>query len=222
MQTIINGIDNLKNVFATLNCKKIFLVAGNSYSSSCVKKHIDALNIEIVRFSDFKPNPVFEDVSNAVSFFKENECDAIVAVGGGSCIDVAKCVKLSVLADAGLQALIPPLVSERLPINGQLLPFVAIPTTAGSGSESTHNAVMYYQGAKQTVTNDEILPDYAILEPSVLDTLPLYQKKSAMLDALCQAIESWWSVNSTDESVGYSKQAVELIMKYWRRYIFDN
>ena len=81
---------------------------------------------------------------------------------------------------------------------------------------------MYYEGAKQTVTNDGILPDYAILEPSVLKTLPLYQKKCTMMDALCQGIESWWSVNSTEESYEYSRKTIELIMANWRKYIFEN
>ena len=81
---------------------------------------------------------------------------------------------------------------------------------------------MYYEGAKQTVTNDGVLPDYAILEPSVLKTLPLYQKKCTMMDALCQGIESWWSVNSTEESYEYSRKTVELIMSNWRKYIFEN
>jgi alcohol dehydrogenase class IV len=81
---------------------------------------------------------------------------------------------------------------------------------------------MYYEGAKQTVTNDGVLPDYAILEPSVLKTLPLYQKKCTMMDALCQGIESWWSVNSTEESYEYSRKTIELIMTNWQKYIFDN
>ena len=154
--------------------------------------------------------------------FKSSGCDTILAVGGGSAIDVAKCIKLAVLAEEGKAALIPPLVSQRLPIDGSRIPFIAIPTTAGTGSESTHNAVMYYEGAKQTVTNDGILPDFAVLEPSVLKTLPLYQKKCTMMDALCQGIESWWSVNSTDESKEYSRKAVELVMAHWRKYIFEN
>ena len=81
---------------------------------------------------------------------------------------------------------------------------------------------MYYEGSKQTVTNDGVLPDFALLEPSVLKTLPLYQKKCTMMDALCQGIESWWSVNSTEESYEYSRKTVELIMQNWHAYIFDN
>ena len=135
---------------------------------------------------------------------------------------MAKCIKLAVLAKEGNAAIIPPLVSTRVACDGVKLPFIAIPTTAGTGSESTHNAVMYYEGAKQTVTNDGVLPDYAILEPSVLKTLPLYQKKCTMMDALCQGIESWWSVNSTEESYEYSRKTIELIMDNWRKYIFEN
>ncbi len=161
-------------------------------------------------------------VCKGIELLKESQCDAILAVGGGSAIDVAKCIKLAVLAEEGNAAIIPPLVSQRLPIDGSKIPFIAIPTTAGTGSESTHNAVMYYEGAKQTVTNDGVLPDYAVLEPSVLKTLPLYQKKCTMMDALCQGIESWWSINSTDESKVYSKKTVELIMVNWRKYIFEN
>ena len=176
----------------------------------------------MVMFSDFTSNPLYEQVCNGIELLKTSNCDTILAVGGGSAIDVAKCIKLAVLAKEGNAAIIPPLVSTRVACDGSKLPFIAIPTTAGTGSESTHNAVMYYEGAKQTVTNDGLLPDYAVLEPSVLKTLPLYQKKCTMMDALCQGIESWWSVNSTEESYEYSRKTIELIMANWRKYIFEN
>lgn len=222
MQKIIQGISHLPQILKEINCQNLFLVIDASYPFLNIKDYIEAQEVNKVRFSDFTPNPLFEDVCKGIDLFRQEGCDAILAVGGGSSIDVAKCIKLAVLAEEGNAAIIPPLVSKRLPIDGSKIPFIAIPTTAGTGSESTHNAVMYYEGAKQTVTNDGVLPDYAILEPSVLKTLPLYQKKCTMMDALCQGIESWWSVNSTDESKGYSKIAVELVMKYWRTYIFDN
>ena len=222
MQKIIEGIDKLQNTLETINCRKLFMVIDSSYPFLNIKDQIERLSVTKECFSDFSPNPLFEDVCKGIDLFKTQGCDAILAVGGGSSIDVAKCIKLAVLAAQGNDVLIPPLVSKQVEIEGNRIPFIAIPTTAGTGSESTHNAVMYYQGAKQTVTNDGVLPDFALLEPKVLSTLPLYQKKCTMLDALCQGIESWWSVNSTDESKGYAKTAVELITKYWRKYIFDN
>lgn len=222
-QKIINGIAQLPGILQEVGCKKLFLVVDSSYPFLNIKDAIEALPVmERVMFSDFTPNPLYEQVCNGIELLKSSYCDTILAVGGGSAIDVAKCIKLAVLAEEGNAAIIPPLVSTRVACDGAKLPFIAIPTTAGTGSESTHNAVMYYDGAKQTVTNDGVLPDYAVLEPSVLKTLPLYQKKCTMMDALCQGIESWWSVNSTEESYDYSRKTIELIMANWRKYIFEN
>ncbi len=222
-QKIINGLAQLPAILKEVGCVKLFLVVDSSYPFLNIREAIEVLPVkERVMFSDFTPNPLYEQVCNGIELLKQSQCDTILAVGGGSAIDVAKCIKLAVLAKEGNAAIIPPLVSTRVACDGAKLPFIAIPTTAGTGSESTHNAVMYYEGAKQTVTNDGVLPDYAILEPSVLKTLPLYQKKCTMMDALCQGIESWWSVNSTEESYEYSRKAIELIMANWRKYIFEN
>lgn len=219
-QVIYKGIEHLDEVLK--GCRKLFLVVDSSFPFLNIKDTIEALDVEKVFFSDFTPNPLYEQVCQGIDLLKSEQCDAILAVGGGSAIDVAKCIKLAVLAKEGSAAIIPPLVNTRVECDGTRLPFIAIPTTAGTGSESTHNAVIYYEGAKQTVTNDGVLPDIAILEPKVLKTLPLYQKKCTMLDALCQGIESWWSVNSTEESYKYSRNAIELIMTNWRAYIFNN
>lgn len=223
MQKITYGIVKLPAILKEVGCEKLFLVVDSSYPFLNIKNVIEALPVkEKVLFSDFTPNPLYEQVCNCIDLLKSSHSDTILAVGGGSAIDVAKCVKLAVLAKEGNAAIIPPLVSTRVACVGSKLPFIAVPTTAGTGSESTHNAVMYYEGAKQTVTNDCVLPDYAVLEPSVLKTLPLYQKKCTMMDALCQGIESWWSVNSTEESYEYSRRTIELIMANWRKYIFEN
>ena len=220
MQVIYNGISHLGE--ALEGATKVFVVCDSSYPFLNIKDDIENMDTPHVLFSDFTPNPLYEQVSKGIDLFEITKCDSILAVGGGSAIDVAKCIKLAVLAKEGNASLIPPLVSMRVECDGSKIPFIAIPTTAGTGSESTHNAVMYYDGAKQTVTNDGVLPDYAILEPSVLKTLPLYQKKCTMMDALCQGIESWWSVNSTEESYEYSRKTIELIMANWRKYIFEN
>ena len=219
-QKIINGISHLCEVLKSAT--KVFVVCDSSYPFLNIKSNIENMETPYVLFSDFTPNPLYEQVCKGIDLFQITKCDSILAVGGGSAIDVAKCIKLAVLAKEGNASLIPPLVSTRVECDGSKIPFIAIPTTAGTGSESTHNAVMYYEGAKQTVTNDGVLPDYAILEPSVLKTLPLYQKKCTMMDALCQGIESWWSVNSTEESYEYSRKTIELIMANWRKYIFEN
>lgn len=204
MQQILNGIDKLFQILEQARFGKPMLVTDASFPFLNIKAQIEAITLPNSLFNDFTPNPLQEQVDRGTAQFLKEDCDALIAVGGGSCIDVAKCIKLACLE------------------HRDAIPFIAIPTTAGTGSESTHNAVVYLNGVKQTVTDDRILPDVAILEPSVLKTLPLYQKKCTMMDALCQGIESWWSLNSTEESRSYSRKAVETIMTHWERYIFDN
>ena len=223
MQSILKGIETIPEMVRELDCRKPMLVIDASYPFLSIKDTVEALDVSCVKFDGFTPNPLFEQVCAGINLFLSEGCDSMIAVGGGSAIDVAKCIKLAVIAKTGKDTLIPPLVSQKADLKEEVhIPFIAIPATAGTGAESTHNAVMYFKGAKQTVTDDAILPDIAILEPRVLKTLPLYQKKCTMMDALCQGIESWWSVNSTDESKDYSRKAVESIMAHWKKYIFEN
>lgn len=213
MQKIYQGINHLQE--ALEDSKKVLLVCDSSFPFLSIKDDIENMGTPYVIFNDFTPNPLYEDVCKGVDLFQITKCDTILAVGGGSSLDVAKCIKLYCQ-----------MAKDDLYLNQEYkdtgVKLIAIPTTAGTGSESTRYAVIYYDGKKQSVTHDSIIPNVAILEPKVLKTLPLYQKKCTMLDALCQGIESWWSVNSTDESKKLSKAAVEGIMKWWRAYIFEN
>ena len=201
MQRILEGISALKT--ALEGSRKVFLVCDGSWPylniGPAVEAAVAGIGSPVRKFSDFGSNPLYESVCKGVEEFNSSGCDTIVAVGGGSSIDVAKCIKLYCPSEPKL---------------------IAIPTTAGTGSESTRYAVAYRNGEKQSITHESIIPDYAILEPSVLDSLPLYQKKCTMMDALCQAIESWWSVNATEASRVLSRQAIELIMANWEAYIF--
>ena len=212
-QTIFKGINHLEEAVA--GSKKVLLVCDSSFQFLNIKDTIENLSVPYVKFDEFTPNPLYEDVCKGVDLFNITKCDTILAVGGGSSMDVAKCIKLYCKMPKDKLYL-------EQPYEDTGVKLIAIPTTAGTGSESTRYAVIYYDGKKQSVTHDSIIPDVAILEPKVLKTLPLYQKKCTMMDALCQGIESWWSVNSTNESKEYSKIAVETIMKWWREYIFEN
>ena len=212
-QIIYHGIGHLGD--ALEGSSKVLLVCDSSFPYLNIKADIEAMDVPYVVFSDFTPNPLYDDVCKGVDLFNITKCDTILAVGGGSSMDVAKCIKLYCKMNKETLYL-----EQEYKDTG--IKLIAIPTTAGTGSESTRYAVIYYDGKKQSVTHDSIIPNVAILEPKVLKTLPLYQKKCTMLDALCQGIESWWSVNSTDESKEYSKIAVETIMKWWREYIFEN
>ena len=168
--------------------------------------------IAVERFSAFEPNPRYESVTAGVTKFQRTSCDTIAAVGGGSAIDVAKCIKLY----AGMDPAKCYLKQTPVPNN---IPLLAIPTTAGTGSEATRFAVIYHQGEKQSVADDSILPAAVLLDPSVLETLPFYQRKSTMLDALCHTLESFWSVNSTAESRKLSARALQQITENQEGYL---
>lgn len=213
MQRIYNGIHSLGEVLK--GSTKVLLVCDSSFPFLSIKNDIERMEVGYVTFDQFTPNPLYEDVCKGVDLFQSEKCDTILAVGGGSSLDVAKSIKLYCKMDKNKLYL-----EQEYKDTGVKL--IAIPTTAGTGSESTRYAVIYYDGKKQSVTHDSIIPDVAILEPKVLKTLPVYQKKCTMMDALCQGIESWWSVNSTDESKRLSKEAVETIMRWWHEYIFEN
>lgn len=194
------------------NVNSFMLVCGNSLKKLPFAKELFNMPSLAVRFSDFDPNPDYESIVKGVDIYKQKGCDSIVAIGGGSPLDVAKGIKMFSGMDREKDYTTQPLKDTGIPL-------MTIPTTAGTGSESTQYAVYYKEGIKQSLAHESILPDRVILDASTLKTLPLYQKKCTMLDALCQAIESWWSISSTDESIALSKRSIETIMAHAYDYI---
>ena len=204
------------------NLKKILLVCDGSIkflpNVLCKLNEISGKSADIVYFSDFQPNPLYESVVNGVKLFHAKICDSIIAVGGGSAMDVAKCIKLysNMTGDGSDGAF---LKQEIVPNE---IPFLAMPTTAGTGSEATRYAVIYFDGAKQSVTSESFIPSTVLMDPNALKTLPLYQKKATMMDAFCHAIESFWSVNSTEESRRYSKEAMKGVLTNMDGYLSNS
>lgn len=200
-------------------CKKILMVCdGSIWHMDAFNKHleeVEKMGVQMIGFRDFQPNPLYESVVKGVEAFREEQCDSIMAVGGGSAMDVAKCIKLySNLPSDGKDGSW--LKAEIIPNN---IPFIAMPTTAGTGSEATRYAVIYYNDAKQSITSESFIPGTVLMDPNALKTLPLYQKKATMCDALCHAIESFWSVNSTEESKGYSREAIQGVLANINGYL---
>ena len=200
-------------------CKKILMVCdGSIWYMDGFNKHLEEVEktgVEMIGFRDFQPNPLYESVVKGVELFNDEKCDGIMAVGGGSALDVAKCIKLySNLPGDGADGAW--LKAEIVPNS---IPFIAMPTTAGTGSEATRYAVIYYNDAKQSVTSESFIPSTVLMDPNALKTLPLYQKKATMMDALCHAIESFWSVNSTEKSKEYSRAAIQAVLKHMDGYL---
>lgn len=202
-QLILNhhgSVECIGEYFAKCGVKKIFLVHGKSFLKTGLWEYFRKLQtdgvVDVVTFSDFTPNPDDESVEKGKQKYMEEACDAIVAAGGGSCIDVAKCIKIAYQT-----------------------PFLAIPTTSGTGSEATRYAVIYCHGEKQSITDESCIPDAVYFDAGLIATVPPYQRKATMMDALCHGIEAFWSVNSTNESRAYAKSCIKMILESMDGYL---
>lgn len=189
--------------------KKIFLVTGKeSYASSGCKSVINQLdNIDFIRFYKFAENPNFSDLKKGLKLFNETQCDSVIAIGGGSVMDMGKLISL--LPNNPPQDITS--IHRYAKNNKRLIPLMCIPTTAGSGSEATHFSVLYSDGVKHSISNPSLIPDNCILNPKYSFTTSSNQRAISGLDALSQAIESFWAKNSTEKSRQYSKEALSLI-----------
>ena len=127
--------------------KRIFLVAGNSFFKLPIGRDFaeieEEMGITVEKFSGFSVNPKLEEAIEGSRAFKAFSGDVIIAIGGGSAMDTGKCIKLF--------SAVPEEKLFQVPWQDNGVPFVAIPTTAGSGSESTPFAVLYRDGEKLSI-----------------------------------------------------------------------
>lgn len=204
-----NYIDTLKEHIK--KNENIFIVSSKSMTKNITNKISEITNNYII-FNDYNPNPSYEDITKGKDLFIQSKANTIIAIGGGSSIDTAKCIK----AFTNIK-------DEQDIINKNYkyspIKLIAIPTTSGTGSESTEVAIMYYKGEKLSVDHPSDLPNIAILDHNLITSVPEYQKKCTMLDALCQSIEAFWSKNRTELSKEYSKQSIKLILDNYKLYL---
>lgn len=208
--------EELKSFFQEHSFRRIFLVAGSSFSKLPIGEELQELfselGIAFYHFSDFRANPRLEEVEEGIQAFSAFRGDSILAVGGGSALDTAKCIKLF----TGLSKE-KPYPEQEFQENG--IPLLVHPTTAGTGSESTPFAVIYQDGEKCSVEHESIYPKYRIEDSRSLRSLSLYQKKATLLDALSHAMEAIWSKYSNEDSRAYGQKAISLILMNYKAYL---
>ena len=217
-QEVFFGVDGsgtyLQKQLANLNGTRVLFVTGkDSFRLSGAKKFLsESLDMGIeFRFSDFSPNPTYDDVLRGVQVFADVSPDCIIAIGGGSVLDMAKLVNFFGSTRWSLSQYF-----QQVPEMGEivLLPLIAIPTTAGAGSESTGFSVLYKDKKKHSVAHPCLLPDVAILNPELTLSMSPYQTACCGFDALSQAVESYWAAGATDVSQPYSAKALTLCMQH--------
>ncbi len=191
------------------NHQKIFIVTGhNSFTDSTAKKNIQALFLDekVCFFSNFSPNAKLEDVLTGCSEFKNSGADAILAVGGGSVIDMAKIISIAFSNKVGL---LKNLVGQHsMQSNPKLY---CASTTSGSGSEATHFAVLYVDGKKRSIAHKSLLSESIAVDPLLSCSMSPYLTACSGFDALSQAIESYWATGATSKSRKYAKYAISLL-----------
>lgn len=205
-------LQNIQAFLKEFDTKEIFLVHGQtSFEKSGAKAIILPLlkTYQVTLFSDFTENPKLEDAVKGAKLFQKNKAKLIIAIGGGSAIDIAKLIKVLVAQQTNDPISI---INSSVSNLDLKIPLIAIPTTAGTGSEVTHFAVVYYNNKKYSVAHPKLLPDLAFLDSILTASMPPNVTAHSGLDAFCQAVESYWNVNSTEESRGYAKEAIKLIL----------
>lgn len=195
-----NAISEWGQLVQTIAPHHCFVVRGKKSFDACGgKKVIDELikvtNCRITEYSDFNINPKYEEALVGVDLFFESKADIIIAIGGGSVMDMAKLIR-HIAAEKAYK-----------------VPLHAFPTTAGTGAEATHFAVVYIDNKKQSIAAADVLPDVAVIYPPLTYSNSAYQTACAGFDAVAQAIESYWAKGATEESRAYSVKALGLLWK---------
>jgi alcohol dehydrogenase len=174
--------------------------------------------IKFTVYDKVEPEPPIELADEGAKIAVKNKCDIVIGIGGGSAMDVAKAI--AVLATNKGSA-VDYLGLNKVPKPG--LPKIMIPTTAGTGSEVTFTAVFVRKNLKKKegMNSPYLYPELALLDPELTLSLPPVPTAQTGLDALCHAIESYTSVNSSPVSEMFSLEAIALIAENLRTCVHD-
>jgi alcohol dehydrogenase len=174
--------------------------------------------IKFTVFDKVEPEPQIELADEGAKIALKNKCDIVIGIGGGSAMDVAKAIALLATNKGGAADY---LGLNKVPKPG--LPKIMIPTTAGTGSEVTFTAVFVRKNLKKKegMNSPYLYPELALLDPELTLSLPPIPTAHTGLDALCHAIESYTSVNSSPMSEMFSLEAIALIAENLRACVHD-
>ena len=174
---------------------------------------------ECVVFDEVEPEPSHDTVMKGKDFFERHQVSILIAIGGGSSIDAAKA--MSCLAYTQLH--ITPIMDREIVITEKKIPLIAIPTTAGSGSEITPFSVLTNtgNGLKKSTPSPYFYPDLAIVMPRFLTTLPKKVIGDVGMDALAHSFEALWSIHSNQVSDAIAFKAIKLISDNFLTYYCD-
>ncbi len=201
--------------------KRGILVTSSSFVENGLVKRLCHENPKTITtiFSEVSPNTDINECDTCSSLIRKNKCDFVIALGGGSVIDCAKAAAVFCLDNIPTQAYF----EGTAPLPAKKLPLIAIPTTAGTGSEVTRVTVLmdHSKGIKAPLKAPVFYPTTAIVDPELTYTLPKYMTACTGMDALCHAIEAYWNINHHPISDALAFHAANLAVKYLEQACFE-
>ncbi|MBQ6730646.1 MAG: iron-containing alcohol dehydrogenase [Bacilli bacterium] len=170
---------------------------------------LNKVGIEYVVFDGVQPNPTIPNIEDCKQVYLDNNCEGVIAFGGGSPMDCAKAAAARVVKPKQ------PVRKMRgyLKVSKKLPPFFAVPTTAGTGSETTVAAVVTDPETheKNAISDPCLRPKYAVLDPALTTGLPPHITSTTGMDALTHAVEAYIGKSNVKSTIRYSEDAVKLI-----------
>lgn len=218
----VGAFDSLPDYLGELKAKNPLVVIDPALAASGLQERIKDLlgrkNLKMTLFDKVEPEPPIELADAGAKAAIKAKCDAVIGIGGGSAMDVAKAIAV-IAANKGKA--VDYLGLGKVP--GPGLPKIMVPTTAGTGSEVTFTSVFIRKNLKKKegMNSPYLYPELAVLDPTLTLSLPPHPTATTGLDALCHAIESYTSVNASPMSEMISLEAIVLIAENLRTCVHD-
>lgn len=180
-----------------------------------LRKHFADEGITIHSYSDVVSNPTEQNVIEGTKIFKENNCEFIISLGGGSPIDVGKTIKVTAVHDEPLEKLDDTKGGDKYIVN-EMPPFYAIPTTAGTGSEVGRSSVITVKSTnkKTIIFSPKMMPDIAVLDPEITLSLPAKLTAATGVDAFVHNLEAYIMDVFHPFADGLAKEGIYRCFKY--------
>jgi alcohol dehydrogenase class IV len=214
-------LGKLRTIAGELGLKRGMLVCDPFFASNGLADRIMKENegLLVAVYSEISPNPETKEVDACADIIREHEVQFVVAVGGGSAMDCAKAAATVCFTHDSIEKY--HMTGVALP--KEHLPIIAVPTTAGTGSEVTCVSVLsnHALGKKGPINHDGFYPAIALIDPELTYTLPKYQTASCGIDVLCHAVEGFWSKGHQPVCDALALHAARLVFQYIRRAYED-
>lgn len=212
---IINSCSDIPNVLKKENIKSVLIVTDkgivNNGLVEPIEKALKSDGVSYAIYDSTNPNPTVDNVEEALLIYKENNCSALIAIGGGSAMDCAKAI--------GARAAYPNKTLGQLKgvikVFRKLPTLIAIPTTAGTGSEVTPAAIITdsKKNHKYAIMSFPLIPHYAVLDASLTYSLPKHLTATTGMDALTHAVEAYIGRSTTKETRALALETVKLVFE---------